>query len=149
MGVDDQDIVAEEVSFGTDLGGGAASAPACLTPWLGLRIVTGMTNLHTKLAPLAGMALAAGLSAQFEVVNEEQLFASPVRLMAGEKYMGAKRAYPSPVFHDVNGDGHLDIVVGDLPGALTVALRKGAGMEFEAEKKLKGADGQPLKFNNW
>lgn len=95
------------------------------------------------------MALVAGLSAQFEVVNEEQLFASPVRLMAGEKYMGAKRLYPSPVFHDVNGDGKLDVVVGDLWGGLTVALRTGDGMEFAAEKELENADGQPLKFNNW
>lgn len=78
-------------------------------------------------------------------------FAAPVRLQAGDKFMGEGRLYPSPVFHDVDGDGRLDVVIGDLPGRLTVALRvPGEGPpRFAAEKPMLGADGQPLKFHNW
>ena len=78
-------------------------------------------------------------------------FAPPVRVRAGDALLGEGRLYPSPVFHDVNGDGLLDIVVGDLPGRLTVALRlPGEGPPaYGAEKPLKGADGNDLKFHNW
>jgi len=96
------------------------------------------------------LACAALFSALGAAQAPSEGFAPPVRLKAGDKWLGEKRLYPSPVFHDVNGDGHLDIVVGDLPGNLTYALRKpGAAMEFEAEKKLLAASGGELKFNNW
>src|SRR6187551_4116390 len=71
-------------------------------------------------------------------------FAPPVRLMAGEAFLGGGRLFPSPVFHDVNGDGLSDIVVGDLPGRLTVALRvKGDDpRKFAAETELMASDGK-------
>jgi len=96
------------------------------------------------------LACAALFSALGAAQAPSEGFAPPVRLKAGDKWLGEKRLYPSPVFHDVNGDGHLDIVVGDLPGKLTVALRKpGTAMAFEAEKDLPAASGKALKFNNW
>ena len=96
------------------------------------------------------LACAALFSALGAAQAPSEGFAPPVRLKAGDKWLGEKRLYPSPVFHDVNGDGHLDIVVGDLPGKLTVALRKtGTAMAFEAEKDLLAASGKALKFNNW
>jgi hypothetical protein len=78
-------------------------------------------------------------------------FAAPVRLKAGEAWIGLKRHYPSPVFQDMNGDGRLDLVIGDLPGALTVALRApGDGFPvYAAESRLKGRDGKDLDFSNW
>ena len=80
-----------------------------------------------------------------------EIFAPPVQLKAGEKLLGSKRLFPSPVFHDVNGDGLVDIVVGDLRGVLTFAARQpGDGpATFAAEKDVPGADGKGLKFNNW
>ena len=63
--------------------------------------------------------------------------------------MGGDRYYPSPVFRDMNGDGQLDIVVGDLRGHLTIAQRKGSTMEFEVETKVLQEDGKDLKFKNW
>lgn len=96
--------------------------------------------------PFAVGALCASLVAQ-----AEPKFAPPVRLKAGDKFLGFNRYFPSPVLHDVNGDGLPDIVVGDLFGRLTVALRQpGAGAPvFGAETKLLAADGQPLDFHNW
>ena len=83
--------------------------------------------------------------------STSEIFAPPVRLKAGDKLLGEKRLYPSPVFHDVDGDGLADIVVGDLRGVLTFAARQpGDGpATFAAEKAVPGADGKGLKFNNW
>jgi hypothetical protein len=78
-------------------------------------------------------------------------FAAPVRLMAGDAFLGEDRLYPSPVFRDMNGDGLLDIVVGDLRGKLTIALRV-PGKDpraFAAETPMNAADGKPIDFHNW
>ncbi|MGE3166615.1 MAG: hypothetical protein AB7O52_17070 [Planctomycetota bacterium] len=74
-------------------------------------------------------------------------FEAPVRLMAGEKPMGGDRLYPSPVLHDVDGDGVADMVIGDLVGNLTVSKRVAGA--WLAPTPLTAADGKPLKFNNW
>ena len=89
--------------------------------------------------------------AQVPTVDPSFEFAPPVRLKAGELYLGEARMYPSPVFHDMNGDGSSDLVVGDLVGRLTVALRlkDSTQLKFGHESRLKAADGQDLKFNNW
>lgn len=77
-------------------------------------------------------------------------FAPPVRLQAGDKFLGEGRLYPSPVFHDVNGDGLLDLVIGDLRGRLTVALRQaGEPATFGAETKMLDKDGKEIDFHNW
>ena len=72
-------------------------------------------------------------------------------LLAGEAAMGARRDYPSPVFQDMNGDGRLDIVIGDLWGKITVELRlPGDGPpRFGADEPLLTPDGEPLDFKNW
>lgn len=78
-------------------------------------------------------------------------FAEPVRLKAGDKFLGENRLFPSPVFHDMDGDRRADVIVGDLRGKLTVALRS-AGTDpraFAAETKLLALDGTELDFHNW
>jgi len=78
-------------------------------------------------------------------------FGAPVRLEAGEKLMGARRLYPSPALHDLNGDGLADVVLGDLPGRITAALRvAGDGPpRFGPDEPLLAQDGEPLNFHNW
>lgn len=78
-------------------------------------------------------------------------FAPPMRVKAGDRLLGEKRLYPSPVLQDMNGDGHADLVIGDLRGKITVALRQpGAGLpQFAVDTALKGRDSKDLDFANW
>lgn len=102
----------------------------------------GASRAEARQAPAAPQAPAAKPAARF---------AAPVLLMAGEKPMGARRLYPSPVFQDMNGDGRADIVIGDLPGRITVALRAtGDGPpRFGPDEPLLARDGKALDFHNW
>ena|SRR5438552_4155355 len=99
----------------------------------------------------AALAFGAALLVPSLGAQSAPKFAPPVRLEAGDKFLGENRLFPSPVFHDMNGDGLPDIVVGDLPGRLTVALRlPGDGPpRYGAETKLKATDGKELDFHNW
>ena len=101
-------------------------------------------------AALSGVALPLAMGA-LASAPLAQTFAPPVRLMAGDAFLGEDRLFPSPVYHDVNGDGLLDIVVGDLWGRLTVALRrKGEDPRaYAAETELMAADGKRIDFHNW
>ena len=79
-------------------------------------------------------------------------FGAPQRLLAGEAFAGAKRLYPSPALRDVDGDGLRDLVVGDLIGKMTVALRRKTNdgtVVYGEERPLKDRSGEQLKFNNW
>lgn len=81
-----------------------------------------------------------------------QTFEAPVQLKAGDAPLGHKlgtadRLYPSPALHDLDGDGKIEMVIGDLRGSLTVSTRTKDG--WGEEKTLNGADGKPLKFSNW
>jgi len=77
-------------------------------------------------------------------------FAPPERIMAGEQFLGYRRMYASPAFHDLNGDGILDVVVGDLPGRATLATgSKGFPRTFSEERPLLATDGEQMDFSNW
>lgn len=101
--------------------------------------------------PCALAASVLALSASPSSAQEAPRFAAPVRLSAGDTFLGQGRLFPSPMFHDLDGDGGQDIVVGDLPGRLTRALRTaGAGApRYGKEDKLLGASGEQLDFGNW
>ncbi len=110
-----------------------------------------MQTRSLALVAAAGGALFVSATTAQSPASPTHAFAAPVRLMAGQQFLGEKRLFPSPVFHDVNGDGHQDLVVGDLRGHLTVALRvpEGGALAFAAETKLQDVDGKDLDFHNW
>lgn len=96
---------------------------------------------------LAVFALTCATLTSFAFAQGTQ-FADPVRISAGDKLLGEGRLYPSPAMHDLNGDGRLDVFIGDLRGHITYALR-GADGTFGSEQKLKDAKGKILDFGNW
>lgn len=84
--------------------------------------------------------------------NDTQIaFAPPVRITAGDGYLGEKRLYPSPAVFDIDQDGKLDVVIADLWGKITVAQRLVGddSLKLGPEKKLIGVDGKQLNFGNW
>jgi hypothetical protein len=108
-----------------------------------------MKTARLRLLALA-IAIPLGAEASADEMDRPR-FAAPVRIRAGDAFLGAGRLYPSPVVHDVDGDRRPDIVVGDLFGKVTVAPRTAAKapVTFAAERPLNGRDGKPLKFHNW
>lgn len=97
-----------------------------------------------SLAPLLAMPLVAQSA-------PTPGLAPPIRLEVAGKWLGAERQYPSPVLHDLDGDGLADLVIGDLKGLLTVARRerRDGAPGWAAERPLLATDGRPLDFHNW
>ena len=107
-------------------------------------------QLFTLTLVILGSVTSLPAEAATQAVDPTVKFAAPTRVMAGEKFLGQKRASPSPALHDVNGDGHMDLLIADLMGRVTVALGTGSKpMSFGEEKPLLGSDKEPLDFNNW
>ena len=103
--------------------------------------------MQTQLPHLATLALTCATLTSFAFAQGTQ-FADPVQVSAGDKLLGKGRMYPSPAMHDINGDGRLDVFIGDLRGHITYALRQADGT-FSSEMKLKDALGKVLDFGNW
>lgn len=101
-------------------------------------------------ATAAAVAQSPAAPANGPSAAKSPTFAPPVRLLAGEAMLGQGRLFPSPVYHDLDGDRLADLVVGDLRGHLTVAKRApGAAPVFGKEEKVLGADGKILDLQNW
>ena len=103
---------------------------------------------------IGSLAAAAGTAMTAERPSDQTPaeFAPPVRLKAGEAFLGGGRYYPSPVLHDLDGDGKREILVADLMGSVTFAKitrAEGGAPKVSAEAPLLGRDGQPIRFHNW
>ena len=112
-----------------------------------------MIQKKSSLLALAACAILVGSGALAGEVATDEIptgptFAPPQRLKIGDKFVGAGRYYPSPVWHDVNGDGTPEIVIGDLMGRVTVASGK-PSLALASETPMLKQDGKPLKFSNW
>jgi hypothetical protein len=110
-----------------------------------------MTTSKLQALTLAVAGCAVLLPSQGVAQDKgKPVFAAPVRIKAGDAFVGEGRYYPSPVLHDVNGDQLPDLVVGDLMGKITFAPRlAGKKVLFGSEKQLKDRSGEQLKFHNW
>ncbi|MFT4541430.1 MAG: hypothetical protein ACI841_000268 [Planctomycetota bacterium] len=75
-------------------------------------------------------------------------FADPIMVMAGDKPLTGM--YPSPRLYDIDRDGQVELVIGDLIGRIEYA-EKTAGEDLGAWGKLKAYETgeRKLKFNNW
>ena len=114
-------------------------------------------SMHVALAGGAFLVSLAGAAPQKAEVPKPSVpkvaarFAPPVQLRAGGEIMGVERLYPSPVLHDMNGDGRADVVLGDLWGEITVAARvaQDGAPAWGPDAPLAARDGKDLKFSNW
>ncbi|MSR47162.1 MAG: hypothetical protein EXS13_08865 [Planctomycetes bacterium] len=78
--------------------------------------------------------------------------APPVRLKAGDAWIdtGDELAHAGPSFHDLNGDGKHDLLVGNFKGTLAHYANVGSASapKFEARGFLQ-AEGQEIAIHNW
>ncbi|MCP4708264.1 MAG: hypothetical protein GY869_06540 [Planctomycetes bacterium] len=106
-----------------------------------------------KLSMLLCVGLLFSLLVASPVLGQGKVnvFADPVRVMAGNEPMGKGMIYPSPVLYDIDGDKQVELVVGDLFGYIHVG-KKLAGddpIAWSELKKLQSAEGKDIKFSNW
>ena len=87
--------------------------------------------------------------------SDEDLFGSPQLLMVGKSPLNtaARQMYPSPAMFDVDNDGQLELVVGDIFGSLNVYeninKNKQGDPVWSKHKALESLDGKPIKVSNW
>ncbi len=108
-------------------------------------------KLHTLTLASIGVAVLSGVPATAQDEQGAARFAAPRRIKAGDEFLGEGRLYPSPAVHDVDGDGHADVLIGDLIGRVTYACRAEGKTDLMlgAEKPLKDRSGEQLRFHNW
>lgn len=86
---------------------------------------------------------------------QNKYFSAPQRLMVGDQPLNAeaKQMYPSPAMYDIDQDGQLELVVGDIFGTLNVYENEndsGSGEPaWSRHVALKSSDGQRIKVSNW
>ena len=87
-------------------------------------------------------------------VFTNKYFEAPVRLMVGDQPLNtrARQMYPSPAVYDVDSDGKVELVVGDIFGSLNVYENQNTGKGdpvWSKHTRLKTAKGKPIKVSNW
>ncbi len=86
---------------------------------------------------------------------ENKFFDAPVRLTVGSEPLNLKASqmYPSPAMFDVDNDGEVELVVGDIFGSLNVYENEnetGAGDPVWAKHvALTNTEGKAIKVSNW
>lgn len=88
-----------------------------------------------------------------EFVNK--YYEAPTRLMVGDQPLNveARQMYPSPAMYDVDNDGQIELIVGDIFGTLNVYENEnttGSGEPvWSRHTALKTAEGKQIKVSNW
>lgn len=81
-------------------------------------------------------------------------FEAPFRLMVENEPLNntAKQIYPSPAMFDVDNDGQIELVTGDLRGSIKVYENQNADEGDPVWSKhyaLMSSDDKPIKVSNW
>ncbi len=82
-------------------------------------------------------------------------FEPPVRLTVDGTPLNvkAKQMYPSPAMFDIDADGKVELVVGDIFGSIKVYENKnqasGGDPIWSPHVALNSADGKAIKVSNW
>ena len=101
-----------------------------------------LVTLSCAVAPVA-----AALGHSGSCSDETKLFDAPEALLTADSPFTGQM-YPSPVLRDIDGDGMAELVVGDLPGRMRFATRKGNDLQWSKLQPMKSGD-KPLRLNNW
>ncbi len=88
------------------------------------------------------------------LVGDEEVFEAPVRLKVGDQFLNdaARQMYPSPAMFDIDRDGQLELVVGDIFGSLNVYENlsdEKSDPVWSTHIPLKLSDGEKVKVSNW
>ena len=105
-------------------------------------------RITTTLILVALMLGATTLAAQSPAIELEK----PVRLKVGDAFIDSGRhiGYSSPVLRDYDGDGKLDLLVGNFRGHIQLFKNVGTAKAPSYEEGgLLEVNGKPLKINNW
>ena len=87
-------------------------------------------------------------------VEEGDFFEAPFRLKVGDQLLNndARQMYPSPAMLDIDQDGQLELVVGDIFGSLNVYKNLSDAKSdpvWSSHIPLKLSDGVKVKVSNW
>jgi len=112
------------------------------------------TNLQRQPSVLvwtAAFSIGAGAFAQ-EAKGVAQ-FDAPEMLYVGETPLNqdADQMYPSPAMFDIDNDGKIELVVGDIFGSLNVYenMAEEGDPKWKAHWPLKTGNGDTIKVSNW
>ena len=103
---------------------------------------------------LSSVLVAVIAACTFSPAIGETKFDDPIRLMVGNEPLNtsARQMYPSPAWYDVDNDGKIELVVGDISGAINVYENSNDGdgdPVWETHKPLKSTDGASIRVSNW
>lgn len=88
------------------------------------------------------------------LVDDGEVFEAPIRLKVGDQFLNdaARQMYPSPAMFDIDRDGQLELVVGDIFGSLNVYENlsdEKSDPIWSSHIPLKLSDGEKVKVSNW
>ncbi len=113
--------------------------------------------------PMCLFVLAIGFTSQLAEANANEppaftnkVFAAPIRLTVGNEPLNkaAGQMYPSPAMFDIDNDGDVELVVGDIFGSLNVYENKNDNGDkgdpvWSKHTSLTTAEGKKIKVPNW
>ncbi len=119
--------------------------------------INGAVRLLLALAYVVCAVSVSGLIVRADENDSSfsKYFDVPVLVMVGDRPLNtsAGQMYPSPAVYDVDSDGQVELVVGDIFGSLNVYENQndsGKGDPVWSQHvPLKSADGEPVKVSNW